>query len=133
MNKTLMALTIASSFFVAAQASAMTKDEYKVAHEQIEATYKVDKTKCDTLKDNANDVCDKEATGKKNVAMADLEQKYKPSASNEKKLAEEKVKAQYEVAKEKCDDLKSAEKDACVKQAKADEAKGTADIKAMKK
>lgn len=133
MNKTLMALAIASSFFVAAQASALTKDEYKVAHEQIEATYKVDKVKCDTLKDNANDVCEKEAEGKKDVAKAELEQQYKPSAGHERDVAEAKVKAKYEVAKEKCDDLKSAEKDACVKQAKADEAQGKAEIKAMKK
>ena len=43
------------------------------------------------------------------------------------------MEARYEVAKEKCDDQKGDAKNACVKEAKAEEAKGKADIKAMKK
>ena len=49
------------------------------------------------------------------------------------RLAEEKVKADYDVAKEKCDDMQGDAKNACQKEAKAAEAKGKADIKAMKK
>lgn len=133
MKKHLLMLALASSCFVMAQASAMTKDEYKVSKEKIEADYKVAKAQCDTLKDNAKDVCMKEAKGKEDVAKAELEQQYKPSDSNARKVEEEKVKANYEVAKEKCDDQKGDAKSACEKQAKADEAKGKADIKAMKK
>ena len=132
MKKHLLMLAIASTCLVAGQASAMTADEYKVAKEKIEADYKVDKAKCDTLKDNAKDVCDKEAKGKENVAKAELEQQYKPSESHARNVKEEQVKATYEVAKEKCDDLKGDAKNACEKQAKADEAKGKAEIKAMK-
>ncbi len=69
----------------------MNKDEHKVAKEKIEADYKVAKTQCDTLKDNAKDVCQKEAKGKENVAKAELEQQFKPSDSNARKVAEEKV------------------------------------------
>ena len=133
MKKHLLMLALASSCFVITQASAMTTDEYKIAKEKIEADYKVANTQCDTLKDNAKDVCAKEAKGKEDVAKAELEQQYKPSASNARKVEEEKVKANYEVAKEKCDDQKGDAKSACEKQAKADEAKGKADIKAMKK
>ncbi|MET3495942.1 hypothetical protein [Variovorax boronicumulans] len=133
MKKHLLMLALASTCFVATHASAMTGDEHKVAKEKIEADYKVAKAQCDTMKDNAKDVCEKEAKGKEDVAKAELEQQYKPSDSNARKVAEEKVKATYEVAKEKCDDQKGDAKDACVKQAKADEAKGKADIKAMKK
>ena len=132
MKKHLLMLALASTCFMATQAGAMTKDEYKVAKEKIEADYKVDKAKCDTLKDNAKDVCDKEAKGKENVAKAELEQQYKPSDSHARNVKEEQVKATYEVAKEKCDDLKGDAKNACEKQAKADEAKGKAEIKAMK-
>ncbi|GAA4355174.1 hypothetical protein GCM10023165_47050 [Variovorax defluvii] len=131
MKKHLLMLAIASSCLIAGQAGAMTKDEYKAAKDKIEANYKADKAKCDALKDNAKDVCNKEAKGKENVAKAELEQQYKPSDSNARKVEEEKVKANYEVAKEKCDDLKGDAKDACEKQAKADETKGKADIKAM--
>ena len=133
MKKNLLMIAIASTCLFAGQAaSAMTSDEYKVAKEKIEADYKVDKAKCDTLKDNAKDVCDKEAKGKENVAKAELEQQYKPSDSHARNVKEEQVKATYEVAKEKCDDLKGDAKNACEKQAKADEAKGKAEIKAMK-
>ncbi|MDR6538196.1 hypothetical protein [Variovorax soli] len=133
MKKNLLMLAIASSCLVAAQASAMTHDEYKAAKEKIEANYKMDKAKCDPLKGNAKDVCDKEAKGKENVAKAELEQQYKPSDSNARKVEEEKVKANYEVAKEKCDDQKGDAKSACEKQAKADETKAKAEIKNMMK
>lgn len=133
MKKNLLMIAIASTCLFAGQAaSAMTSDEYKVAKEKIEADYKVDKTKCDALKDNAKDVCEKEAKGKENVAKAQLEQQYKPSESHARNVKEEQVKATYAVAKEKCDDLKGDAKNACEKQAKADEAKGMADVKAMK-
>jgi len=111
----------------------MSSDEYKVAKEKVEADYKVSMTQCKTMKDNAKDVCEKDAKGKESVAKADLEQQYQPSDSHARAVEEEKVKANYEVAKERCDDQSGAAKSACEKQASADEAKGKADIKAMKK
>src|SRR5688500_15795819 len=131
MKKHLLMLAIASSCLVATQAGAMSQDEYKVAKEKIEADYKVDKAKCDPMKDNARHVWRKEAKGKENGAKAEPEQQFKPSDSNSRKEGEEKVKATYEVAKEKCDDQKGDAKNACEKEAKAAEAKGKADIKAM--
>jgi hypothetical protein len=107
--------------------------EYKAARDKIEADYKAAKAACDAMKDNAKDVCIEEAKGKEKIAKAELDQKQKPSDGNARKVAEAKVEARYEVAKEKCDDQKGDAKDACVKQAKAEEAKGKADIKAMKK
>ena len=67
------------------------------------------------------------------MAKAELEQQYKPSDAHARKVAEEKAKANYEVAKEKCDDQAGDAKAACVKQAKADETQAKADIKATKK
>ncbi|MBO9649907.1 MAG: hypothetical protein J7605_15475 [Variovorax sp.] len=133
MKKHLLMIAIASTCcLVAGQASAMTQDEYKVAKEKIEADYKVDKKQCDTLKDNAKDVCHKEAKGKEAVAKAELEQQYKPSDKHARDVQEEKIKANYEVAKEKCDDLKGDSKSACEKQAKADQDRGKAELRAMK-
>jgi len=133
MKKHLLMLAIASGCFVAGQASAMTSDEYKVAKEKVEADYKVAMAQCKTMKDNAKDICEEEAKGKQNVSKAELEQQYKPSDSHARAVEEEKVKAQYAVAKERCDDQTGDAKSACQKQASADEAKGKADIKAMKK
>ena len=132
MKKHLLMIAIASTCLVAGQVSAMTQDEYKVAKEKIEADYKVDKKQCDTLKDNAKDVCHKEAKGKEAVAKAELEQQYKPSDRHARDVQEEKIKATYEVAKEKCDDMKGDAKSACEKQAKADEERGKAELRAMK-
>jgi len=132
MKKPLLMLAVATCFMTV-QANAMTPDEYKVAKERIEADYKVDQTRCDTLKDNAEDVCDKEADAKYKVGKAQLEQTFRPSDSNARALAEQQVDTAYEVAKEKCDDQQGDQKNACMKQAEADQARGKADISAMKK
>ncbi|MFM9926304.1 hypothetical protein VLK31_25175 [Variovorax sp. H27-G14] len=135
MKKHLLVLAIASSCFAMTAANAagtMTKDQYNVAKEKISADYKVSKAKCDTLKDNAKDVCEKEAKGTENVAKAQLEQDYKPTPGHAKKVAEETATMNYEVAKEKCDDQSGDAKSACVNQAKADHDKAKVDIKAMK-
>ena len=132
MKKYLLMLAVASSCLLATQATALPKDEYKAEKDKIQANYKVDKTKCDALKDNAKDICDKEAKGKEKVALAELEQQYQPTDKHARSVQEQKIDAVYQVAKEKCDDLKGDAKNLCVKQAKADEAKGKADLKAMK-
>ena len=132
MKKHLIVLAIASTCFAMSSASAITKDEYNAAKQKVEADYKADKAQCDTMKDNAKDVCMKEAKGKENVAKAELEAQYKPSAAHTRKVAEEKADMTYDVAKEKCDDQQGDAKKACVTQAKADHDKAKADIKAMK-
>jgi len=88
--------------------------------ERIEAEYKADKAKCDTMSGNAKDVCVKEAKGKEKVAKAELDARADPSERNQRKVEEAKAEAKYEVAKERCDDMKGKEKSACEKEAKAD-------------
>ncbi len=132
MKKHLLMLAIASSCLIATHAGAMDKAEYKAGKDKIEAAYKADKASCDAMKDNAKDICMKEAKGKENVAKAQLEQDYKPSPAHARKVEEEKVEAKYAVDKEKCDDQKADAKNICEKEAKAVQAKGKADVKAMK-
>ncbi len=132
MKKQFLMLAIASSCLFATQAGAMTKEEHKAAMDKINAEQKADGTRCNAMKDNAKDICEKEAKGKEKVAKAELEQAYKPSAKNARKVEEEKVDAMFMVAKEKCDDMKGDGKDACQKEARAAEKKGKADVKAMK-
>ena len=100
--RTLIA-TVAAGL-LATSAFAMTSAEHKAAKETISATYKADKKSCDALKDNAKDVCQKEAKGKEDIAKAELESQYKPSAKHTQKVAEARADAAYAVAKEKCDD-----------------------------
>ncbi len=113
-----------------ANASVALSKEYRSEHEAIETTYKADKAQCKSLTANAKDVCIKEAKGKEKVAMAELEAKRKGTPASQNNVLKVKAEAAYEVAQEKCDDLKGADKSACKKQAKADKAKALAEIKA---
>jgi len=131
--KTSLMIACLMAFSSSFAADAMSKDEVKAAKDQIKATYKTDKAACDKLKDNAKDVCDKEAKAKEKIAMADLEYKRTGKDSDRIKAAEVKAEQDYAVAKEKCDDKSGADKNACQKEAKAVEAKAKADLKAEKK
>jgi hypothetical protein len=115
-----------------AQASTISKDEYHATKDRITADYKVDKAACDSLKDNAKDICVEEATAKEKVAKAELEFNYTGKASDRAHIAVVKAETAYGVAKEKCDDKTGNDKDVCVKEAKATETKAKADAKLIK-
>jgi len=118
-KKPLLALCVALSCAWAGQASAMTKEEYKSAHDRIGVDFKAQKQRCDAMKANAKDVCVSEAKGAEKVAKAELEAQYKPNDKAQSKLMEARADATYDTAKEKCDDLNGNQKDVCVKDAKA--------------
>jgi len=137
-----IAAALALAFATGAQAqSTMSKDTTKAdrpsadrkvknaEEDRIEADYKAAKAKCETAKGNQKDVCEKEAKAKEKVAKAELDAKKDPSPRNQRKVAEAKADGEYDVAKEKCDDLKGNEKSACEKQAKAKHEQAQADIK----
>jgi hypothetical protein len=116
--------------FGSAQAQDTSKRQVKNAdQDRIEAEYKAAKERCDTMQGNAKDVCQKEAKGKETVAKAELDNKMKPSAANQRKVQEAKAEADYDVAKERCEDQKGNDKDVCEKDAKAAYERAKADIK----
>jgi hypothetical protein len=126
------ATTSSAGTTAATGAPKMSNDELKAAKDQIDATYKTDKKACDAMKDNAKDVCEKEAKAKQKMAQADLDYKRTGKDSDRIKAMQVKAEQEYEVAKERCDDKSGADKDACKKEAKATEAKAKADLKADK-
>ena len=125
MSKLMISLLAAAGIAFAGTASAadtnktMSRDAYKAQEDRVEAQYKADKERCSSMTGNAKDVCQAEAKGKEKVAKAELEANYKNTdkARNDARVA--KADADYDVAKEKCDDLSGNQKDVCVKQAKA--------------
>lgn len=129
----IVACLMAASSTFAADASKLTREEYKAAKDKISADYKVDKAVCDKLTDNAKDVCDKQAKAKEKVALAELEYNRSGSDRDRVKLANVKAEQEYAVAKEKCDDQTGDAKNICQKEAKAAEARAKAEIKADKK
>ncbi|WP_284620183.1 hypothetical protein [Aquabacterium humicola] len=102
----------------AAPAAKLTKDQVKAEKDRIEEAYKADKKACDGMKSNAKDVCQAEAKAKEKVAKADLKYRETGDAKDAAKLAEVKAETEYDVAKEKCEDLKGSAQSDCKKQAK---------------
>jgi hypothetical protein len=129
------------SLFVAAMMAAtsgfaadkMSKDDYKAAKDKITAEYKAAQELCKPMKDNAQDVCEKEAKAKEKIAMAELDFNRSGKDTDRAKLAKVKADQSYEVAKEKCEDQKGDGMMACKKEAKAMHDKAVADAKAEKK
>ena len=137
MSKLMISLLAAAGIAFAGAAGAadnttMSRDAYKADKDKIEAQYKSDKAQCSSMSGNAKDVCQAEAKGKEKVAKAELEANYKNSDKARIDARVAKADADYDVAKEKCDDLKGNDKDVCVKQAKAAHTKAKADAKVAK-
>lgn len=140
MNSLLISLIagagIALGGSMAAQAEGMpgplTKETYNARTQQAKVQYEHDAASCKSMAGNAKDVCELQATGKRDVAIADAEAGYKntPEARYDARIA--RVEANYKVAKEKCDDLSGNPKDVCQKAATATEVAGKADAKVDK-
>lgn len=124
MSRLLISLLAGAGIAFAGAASAadthgMSRDQYKAQKDRIEAQYKADRDACKSMKGNAADVCKAEAKGKEKVATADLDADYKNTAKARHDARVAKADADYDIAKEKCDDLSGNRKDVCVKEAKA--------------
>jgi hypothetical protein len=106
----LLATALAASFAGSVQAAVViTKSEYKTATERADASYKVEKKRCDGLAGNAKDVCQAEAKARKMRAEAEAAYKNTRSARYDQQVVN--AEADYLVAKEKCDDQTGNNKD----------------------
>lgn len=107
----------------------ISKEAYDAAVRNAEAQYKSEKEACNSRGGNAKDICLAEASGREKIAKADAEAAYKvtPKAREDARVA--RAEANYNVAKEKCDDLAGNVKDVCVKEADATLTKVKADAK----
>ena len=134
MNK-INCTAVAAAFALAISGSAfsMTRAEYKSGKDEISAKYKSEKAACKSMTGNAKDICIEETKGREKVGKAELEQTYQPSDRHAYGARLTKAKADYNVAKEKCDDRKGNDKDVCVKEAKASFTSAKADAKVSKK
>ncbi|SFU35241.1 BON domain-containing protein [Pseudoduganella namucuonensis] len=100
------------------------KAAYDAMRDKATSEYKVAKEKCDSLKKNAKDVCQEEAKVARAKAEADAVAMHKATPNAIRKAREDVADAEYELAKEKCDDLSGSAKSTCKSEAKA--AKSTA-------
>lgn len=125
-------LIAASGFCAVAGAANLSASAYKTAKDQARAEYKKEIDGCSTLSGNAKDICVETAKGREKVTLAHLEYQRSGDAKDLAKLGEARYEAQYDVAKERCDDLSGNPKDTCIAQAKAERDKAKADVKAGK-
>ncbi len=98
--------------------------------DRIEAAYKADRERCNGLSGNAKDICQAEVKGKQKIALADLDARTKNTVKARQDARMVRADVQYNIAKEKCDDLAGNKKDVCVQEAKAVQTKARADAKA---
>jgi len=133
LNIKTIAIALTLAFSAGAMAQGMSKADYQAGKDRISADYKSARGACTSFSGNAKDICVADAEGKKNVAKAELEVSYKPSAKTKYDARVARAEADYAVAKEKCDDLAGNPKDVCVKEAKAAQVAAKADAKAWMK
>jgi hypothetical protein len=131
-RSTARGLTVLCSalFMVAGAHAAGDKTAYDQAKNSAKATYDTAKKQCDSLAGNSKDICQAEAKGERKKAEANAEATYKGTPRAHYKARTTAADADYEVAKEKCDDKGGNDKDVCVKEAKAMLTKAKADAKA---
>jgi hypothetical protein len=117
----LLVITALGAFAVSAQAADANKAQrdadYKATVAQADADYKAAKEACKTREGNDKDVCMKEANAAHVKATADAKAKRKAAAAMAD-AHDDKMDANYKVAKEKCDALSGDAKDACIRDAK---------------
>ena len=135
LNPITAAVFAACAVFAASSLAAdkAAKETYSSAKKSIDAEYKAEVKRCDSLSGNAKDICKAEVKGKQKAAKADAYAAYKgtPKAATDALIA--RADADYAVAKEKCDDLAGNAKDVCKKEAKATHTKAKVDAKANRK
>lgn len=128
-----IALAVSLTFSAGAMAQNVSKDDYLSVKDKIAADYKLAKASCDSLSGNPNDICMAGAKGNEKVALAELEAGYKPSHETRYQAHAVRADAEYELAKERCDDRAGNTKDVCMKEAKSLETAAKADARAQMK
>ncbi|WP_145891082.1 hypothetical protein [Caenimonas sedimenti] len=107
----------------------MSKDAHRAQGKSIEAHYDAAQARCKPLKHNAKEVCLVKARGARDVAMAELEMQYRPTAKNDERLRVTRAEAAHALAREMCEPLDGNAKDVCRKDAKAVLAQAKAEAK----
>ena len=113
----LAGLLIAASSVAQAQGSRLSAEQKNEMEQRIEATAQADKEACESMHGNVQDVCRIQAKWKEQIAKADLEFKHSGSDSDRAKLVDVKAEAEYEIARERCENLPANSWDACKQRA----------------
>ena len=86
---------------------------------RADSQYKAAMERCEPLKGNAQDVCEKDAKAAHERAKADDKAARKGTPEARADAGESKARAEYKAAMERCESVKGKEHDACESKAKA--------------
>jgi len=134
-NAIAIAITLSLASSAGATAQSMSQAEYKSGKDGIAADYKSAEAACALLSGSRRDgsrgkikrrICEAEAKGKQEVAKAELEARHSPSDQNRSAVNVAKAKADYSVAKQRCEAADQV-KQVCLEGAKAAETRAMAD------
>jgi hypothetical protein len=117
----------------AAAATEMSKSDYKAAKKRIGAEYETERQKCGVRYGTALDLCAAHAHGVRDVAKAELEAAYKPSARTDYDAAAARAQATYANARVECDELQPVAKKACIKDTRSARDRAKAGAEAARK
>ena len=119
MKTTLMVAAMAAALGLSGMSHAWTKAEHDIELNRLSADLKIARQHCDTMSGNARDICLAAANGANKVGRAELEARYKGTVQARFEAQVARAEADYDVAKERCDDFAGNAKDVCLKDAKA--------------
>ncbi|MEO8526382.1 MAG: hypothetical protein ABI460_16780 [Caldimonas sp.] len=127
-----VALSVGTLLYCGGAVAAGDRAAYDQAKSSARATYDADKKACDSMGGNAKDICVAEAKAKRTRTEVEAEAAWQDTPKAREHAVHEIAEADYQVAKERCDDKGGNAKDVCVKEAKAAMTTTVADAKAKK-
>ena len=115
MNKSILLIALCLAWAGAAFAGGggMSKDAYKAAQARAEATQKAEVNACDGAQGHARDICRADAKGRGKVALAELDAEYQPSPAADRAVMMAKAAADYDLARQHCDEAQGSAREAC--------------------
>jgi len=118
--KKILCMSLAALFSTSfAVAQAADNDAYKAAKNKAESDYKVAKDNCKSLKGNAEDICKDEAKVAEARAILEATKQHQNTPKDVEKAQRKLADAEYDLAKERCDDMSGSAKSACKSDAKS--------------
>jgi hypothetical protein len=119
MKTTLMTAALVAALGLSGVSHALTKAEHDGELNRLSANFEAAKRSCDTMNGNARDICMAEANGAHKVGKAELAARYTGTLQARYEAQVARADADYDIAKERCDDFAGNAKDVCLKDAKA--------------
>lgn len=128
-----LVLALGFAFSAGSMAEDLSRGDYQAGNKRIAAGYRSAKARCAALAGNKRDICMAKTQGTRDVALAELHASYKPSPLAHFQAHMARTRADYAVARERCDERTGNAKVVCVRKAKAAATAARADARAQLK